>query len=151
MSTEESTSGTPETPEAVVWEQGAELPAVSIVPDKYLTVRYAGASGDFNPIHVDEEFAQHVGLPGRILHGLWTMAQVARAATEAVGGDEAPGSLRRLEVAFRGMAVPETEVSVTGKIESVEDGLATLSLTARQGRARVVRGGRAVVRVPDRG
>ena len=67
------------------------------------------------------------------------------------GGDEAPGSLRRLEVAFRGMAVPEEEVAVTGKIESVEDGLATLSLTARQGRARVVRGGRAVVRVPDRG
>ena len=53
-----------------------------------MTVRYAGASGDFNPIHIDEEFAQQVGLPGRILHGLWTMAQVARAHTEAFGGPE---------------------------------------------------------------
>ena len=52
---------------------------------QYLTVRYAGASGDFNPIHIDEEFAKQVGLPGRILHGLWTMAQVARAQTEAGG------------------------------------------------------------------
>ncbi|MSW51233.1 MAG: hypothetical protein F2817_10160 [Actinobacteria bacterium] len=131
------------------WEAGAALPELAVTPDKYLTVRYAGASGDFNPIHVDEEFAQQVGLPGRILHGLWTMAQVARAATEAVGGDEAPGSLRRLEVAFRGMAVPEHPVVVTGEIKAVEDGLATLSLTARQGKARVVRGGRAVVRVPE--
>lgn len=141
---------TPETAEQVVWEAGAEVPTLSVTPDKYLTVRYAGASGDFNPIHVDEEFAQQVGLPGRILHGLWTMAQVARAATEAVGGDEAPGSLRRLEVAFRGMAVPEEEIVVTGDVKDVEDGLATVSLTARQGRARVVRGGRAVVRIPDR-
>ena len=50
-----------------------------------MTVRYAGASGDFNPIHLDDEFAQLVGLPGRILHGLWTMAQVARATTESAG------------------------------------------------------------------
>ncbi|MEV4418883.1 MaoC/PaaZ C-terminal domain-containing protein [Patulibacter sp. NPDC049589] len=142
---------TPESAADVVWEDGAALPTLTVLPDKYLTVRYAGASGDFNPIHVDEEFAQQVGLPGRILHGLWTMAQVARAATEAVGGDEAPGSLRRLEVAFRGMAVPEEEVVVTADVKAVEDGLATVSLTARQGRARVVRNGRAVVRVPDRG
>ena len=47
----------------------------------YLTYRYAGASGDFNPIHIDEEFAKSVGLPGRILHGLWTMSQVARAVS----------------------------------------------------------------------
>lgn len=146
MSDEKST---PESAEDVVWEDGAALPTLTVLPDKYLTVRYAGASGDFNPIHVDEEFAQQVGLPGRILHGLWTMAQVARAATEAVGGDEAPGSLRRLEVAFRGMAVPEEEVVVTGDVKAVEAGLATVSLTARQGRARVVRNGRAVVRVPE--
>jgi acyl dehydratase len=139
----------PETADQVAWVPGASVPTVSVTPDKYLTVRYAGASGDFNPIHVDEQFAQQVGLPGRILHGLWTMAQVARAATEAVGGDEAPGSLRRLEVAFRGMAVPEKEVVVSGEVQDVEEGLATLSLTARQGRARVVRGGRAIVRVPE--
>ena len=54
-------------------------PSCKVTPDSYLTYRYAGASGDFNPIHIDEEFAKAVGLPGRILHGLWTMAQVARA------------------------------------------------------------------------
>ncbi|MBV9422946.1 MAG: hypothetical protein JOZ98_08555, partial [Solirubrobacterales bacterium] len=54
---------------------------LKITPDPFVTVRYAGASGDFNPIHIDEEFAKQVGLPGRILHGLWTMAQVARAHT----------------------------------------------------------------------
>jgi acyl dehydratase len=58
------------------FEPGQQLPEVKVTPDRYLTVRYAGASGDFNPIHVDEEFAKQVGLPGRILHGLWTMAQV---------------------------------------------------------------------------
>ena len=50
---------------------------------------YAGASGDFNPIHIDDEFARSVGLPGRILHGLWTMAQVARAPDR---GGRRPGS-----------------------------------------------------------
>ena len=74
---------------------------LTVTPDRYVTVRYAGASGDFNPIHIDEEFARQVGLPGRILHGLWTMAQVARAHTEAFGG---PESLASLSVQFRGWA-----------------------------------------------
>ncbi len=52
-------------------EPGQELPTLTVTPDAYLTVRYAGASGDFNPIHIDEDFARSVGLPGRILHGLW--------------------------------------------------------------------------------
>jgi acyl dehydratase len=144
-------AGQPEPAGPVSWEAGAELPTLSITPDRYVTVRYAGASGDFNPIHVDEQFAQQVGLPGRILHGLWTMAQVARAQTEAVGGPEAPGSLLRLEVAFRGMAFPERELVVTSKVASVEDGVAIVSSTARQGSTRVVRNGRAHVRIPDRG
>ena len=69
-------------------EPGQALPELKVTPDKYLTVRYAGASGDFNPIHIDEEFAQSVGLPGRILHGLWMMAQVARAVS---AGRRRPG------------------------------------------------------------
>src|SRR3981189_1877693 len=92
---------------------GAQIPELRVTPDKYLTVRYAGASGDFNPIHIDEEFARSVGLPGRILHGLWTMAQVARAQTEAAGG---PQHLKRLSVQFRGMGVPEQEVVVSGTV-----------------------------------
>ena len=66
-------------------EPGAEMPALSVTPDKYVPHRYAGASGDFNPIHIDPEFAKAVGLPGNILHGLYSMAQVARAATQAGG------------------------------------------------------------------
>jgi len=62
-------------------QAGAEVPALSVTPDKYVPHRYAGASGDFNPIHIDLEFAKAVGLPQNILHGLYSMAQVARAAT----------------------------------------------------------------------
>jgi acyl dehydratase len=123
-------------------EAGEQLPELAITPDRYLTVRYAGASGDFNPIHIDEEFARSVGLPGRILHGLWTMAQVARAQTDAAGG---PEKLRRLSVQFRGMGVPEQEVRVTSKVREVGDGQATIDAEARQGDTRIVRRGEAVV------
>src|SRR6202044_531082 len=100
---------------------GAQIPEVRVTPDKYLTARYAGASGDFNPIHIDEEFARAVGLPGRILHGLWSMAQVARAETDAAGG---PAALKRLSVQFRGMGVPEQELVVTSKVREVSGGVA---------------------------
>jgi len=117
-------------------EPGQQLPPLRTTPDRYLTVRYAGASGDFNPIHIDEEYARSVGLPGRILHGLWSMAQVARAQTEAAGG---PEKLRALSVQFRGMGVPEREVEVTGTVERVEDGVAIVRAEARQGDVRIVR------------
>ena len=93
---------------------------LKVTPDKYLPHRYAGASGDFNPIHIDPEFAKQVGLPQNILHGLWTMAQVARACTSAAGGD--PRSLRRLSVQFRGMGLPEQEITVTGAVKEERDG-----------------------------
>jgi acyl dehydratase len=116
--------------------EGDEIPALTVTPDKYLTVRYAGASGDFNPIHIDDDFAREVGLPGKILHGLWTMAQVARAHTEAAGG---PQTLRRLSVTFRGMGLPEREITVTGKVARVEDGVAIVHAVAEQD-------GRAIIR-----
>ena len=115
-----------------------------VTPDRYLTVRYAGASGDFNPIHIDEEFAVQVGLPGRILHGLWTMAQVARAATDAAGGD--PAALRSLSVQFRGMGRMEREVVVSGEVKAVADGVATAKLEAVQGDARLIRNAIAQLR-----
>jgi acyl dehydratase len=121
---------------------GASIPEVRVTPDKYLTARYAGASGDFNPIHIDEEFARAVGLPGRILHGLWSMAQVARAQTEAAGG---PEHLKRLSVQFRGMGVPEQEVVVTGTVREVSDGLATIDTVAEQDGKQIIRNAEAVV------
>ena len=125
-------------------EAGDALPDLAVTPDKYLTYRYAGASGDFNPIHVDDEFAQRVGLPGRILHGLWTMAQVARALTDAGGG---PHSLERLDVTFRGMALPDREITVTGTVTAVGDGVAKVEVRAEQDGKAIVRGGEADLRL----
>jgi acyl dehydratase len=118
----------------------AEHREVKLTPDRYLTYRYAGASGDFNPIHLDDEFARSVGLPGRILHGLWTMAQVARVEGEAAGS---PLALRSLSVQFRGLGVPEREITITSK--PGEDGV--VECEAVQDGNRLVRRGTAVLRI----
>lgn len=117
---------------------GDELPTLEVTPDRLLPVRYAGASGDFNPIHVDPELARSVGLPGAILHGLWTMAQVARAQTEAAGG---PDRLRRLSVQFRGMGIPEREVRVLSTVREVDEETGTVLVDTR-----AEQGGKAIVR-----
>lgn len=124
----------------IAQQVGAQIPEVRVTPDKYLTARYAGASGDFNPIHIDEEFAQAVGLPGRILHGLWSMAQVARAQTEAAGG---PASLKRLSVQFRGMGVPEHEVVVSGSVREVREGRVLIDTVAEQEGKQIIRNAEA--------
>ncbi len=123
---------------------GEQIPQLSITPDKYLTNRYAGASGDYNPIHIDEEFAKAVGLPGRILHGLWTMAQVARAQTDAGGG---PEHLKRLSVQFRGMGAPEQEVIVTGTVREVQDGRAVIDTVAEQDGKQIIRNAEAELEI----
>jgi acyl dehydratase len=123
------------------FEAGQDLPDLEVTPDRYVTVRYAGASGDFNPIHIDEEFARQVGLPGRILHGLWTMAQVARAHTDAAGG---PHTLKRLSVGFRGMGMLEQELTVTARVTAVDDdGTVHVSSEATQNGIAIVRRGDA--------
>jgi acyl dehydratase len=109
---------------------------LKVTPDPYVTVRYAGASGDFNPIHIDEKFAQDVGLPGRILHGLWSMAQVARAVTDAAGG---PAELRSLSVQFRGMGILGEEIIVSGTAREGEGGRLVVDAEARQGENRIIR------------
>jgi acyl dehydratase len=119
--------------------------ALSVTPDRHLPVRYAGASGDFNPIHYDERFARSVGLPGTILHGLWSMAQVARAHTEAFGG---PQSLAGLTVEFRGMGVPEREVTVRGSVTEIRDGIAHTRAEATQQTTRIVRRAAGEIRLP---
>jgi acyl dehydratase len=122
---------------------GEQIADLKVTPDKYLPHRYAGASGDFNPIHIDPEFAKAVGLPNTILHGLYMMGLTARAATEAAGGD--PKSLKRLSVQFRGMGAPETEIAVTGTVKSVEDGKATIDVVAAQGENQTIRNAEAEV------
>jgi acyl dehydratase len=118
-------------------DQGQSI-ELKVTPDRYVTVRYAGASGDFNPIHIDEEFARSVGLPGRILHGLWTMAQVARAHTDAGGG---PESLRSLIVRFRGLGRMEQEITVKGTVRETDGGIAVVDSEAEQAGQRIIRRG----------
>jgi acyl dehydratase len=124
---------------------GDQIAELRVTPDKYTPHRYAGASGDFNPIHIDPEFAKAVGLPNTILHGLYMMGLVARSATEAAGGD--PRSLKRLSVQFRGMGAPETEIAVTGTVKSVEDGRATIDVIAAQGENTTIKNAEAEVQL----
>jgi acyl dehydratase len=122
---------------------GEGLPELRVTPDKYLPHRYAGASGDFNPIHIDPEFAKAVGLPRNILHGLYTMAQVARAHTVAAGGD--PRALKRLSVQFRGMGMPEQEIVVTATVKELDDGRVVTKTVAEQGGNQIIRNAEAVL------
>ena len=121
--------------------EGEAIPELRVTPDKYLPHRYAGASGDFNPIHIDNDFAQMVGLPRNNLHGLYSMAQVARAQTEAAGGD--PRALRRLAVQFRGMGVPEEEIVVSGTVTERDGDRVVVATEAFQGDNGIVRNAEA--------
>jgi acyl dehydratase len=121
--------------------EGDQIDELRVTPDKYLPHRYAGASGDFNPIHIDKEFATAVGLPSNILHGLYGMAQVARAMQQTAGGD--PRKLRRLSVQFRGMGFPEQEIVVTGTVKSARDGTTVIATEAAQGDNRIIRNAEA--------
>ncbi len=126
-------------------DQGDSIPDLRVTPDKYLPHRYAGASGDFNPIHIDPEFAKSVGLPSTILHGLYTMALVARANTAAVGGD--PRRLKRLAVQFRGMGMPEQEITVTGTVKESGDGRVVVDTVAEQAGNQIIRNAEAELEV----
>jgi acyl dehydratase len=124
---------------------GDAIPELRVTPDKYLPHRYAGASADFNPIHIDPEFAKAVGLPNTILHGLYMMGLVARASTAVAGGD--PRALKRLSVQFRGMGAPETEIVVSGTVKSVDGDTITIDTVAAQGDNQTIRNAEAEVQV----
>ena len=111
-------------------------------------VRYAGASGDFNPIHWSDRVATSVGLPGVIAHGMYTMALAGRAVRHWVGDREV------VEIGCRftnPVVVPDddegVEVQVAGTVKDVTDGLATLTLEVTCGGQKVLGMPRAVVRV----
>jgi acyl dehydratase len=120
------------------FKAGDAVPELRVTPDKYLTNRYAGASGDFNPIHIDADFAKSVGLPSNILHGLYSMGLVAKAAAQGLGGGD-PRALKKLTVQFRGMGLPEQEIAVTGSVKEVEGNRVTVALEAAQGDNRIIR------------
>jgi len=112
-------------------------------------VRYAGASGDFNPIHWSDRLATGVGLPGVIAHGMYTMALVGRAVTEWAGD---PAAIVEYSVRFtRPVLVPDsdegTELVVSADLrERTSEGFAVLALTATCQGQKVLAQARAVVR-----
>ena len=126
-------------------EVGDQIPELRVTPDRFLPHRYAGASGDFNPIHIDREFATQVGLPGNILHGLYGMGLVARANAAAVGGD--PRSLKRLSVQFRGMGFPEQEITVSGTVKEERGGRVVVDTVAEQGGNQIIRNATADIEI----
>ena len=120
---------------------GDQIQELRVTPDKYLPHRYAGASGDFNPIHIDDELAKAVGLPRNILHGLYSMGLVAKANAAVTDGD--PRALKRLSVQMRGMGVPEAEIVVTGTVKSVEGNRVVVDTVAQQGDTTLIKNAEA--------
>jgi acyl dehydratase len=117
-------------------------------------VKYAGASGDFNPIHWNERFAQSVGLPDVIAHGMFTMAEAVRVVTDWCGD---PGMVVEYQVRFtKPVVVPDgvdeesgARLTVTGKVSQInEDGTVRVDLLATSGGEKVLGLARAVVRLP---
>ena len=120
---------------------GDQIPELKVTPDKYLPHRYAGASGDFNPIHIDDELAKAVGLPRNILHGLYSMGLVAKANAAVADGD--PRALKRLSVQMRGMGVPEQEIVVTGTVKSADGNRVVVDTVAAQGDTTLIKNAEA--------
>ncbi|WSQ11190.1 MaoC family dehydratase [Streptomyces sp. NBC_01231] len=131
-------------------EVGTELPAQSFPVTRDTLVRYAGASGDFNPIHWNEKFAKEVGLPDVIAHGMFTMAEAIRVVTDWTGD---PGAVVEYGVRFtRPVVVPNDDqgatIEVSGKVAvKLDDNTVRVDLTATSAGQKVLGMSRAVVRL----
>jgi acyl dehydratase len=129
---------------------GTEIPEQVFRVTRADLVRYAGASGDFNPIHWNDRVATEVGLPGVIAHGMFTMALASRVVTGWAGD---PGALVEYHVRFgRPVVVPDddagAEVTVRGKVGALlDDGLARVDLTVTSDGEKVLSLARATVRL----
>jgi len=108
-------------------EVGQEFePLVKPAIDKIQVVKYAGASGDFNLIHLDEDTAQNVGLPGVIVHGMLTMGFLGQLAGQLVGTN---GFVKRLKVRFLGMVFPGDVLICRAKVINKDESNRTLDLS----------------------
>ena len=130
-------------------EAGTELPPLTVTLRREDLVRYAGASGDFNPIHWSDRMAAALGLPGVIAHGMLTMASAARVVTDWL---DDPADLVEYGVRFtKPVVVPDDDkgasVTFSAKVDKVTDGLAEIDITAIAGEEKVLGRARAVVRV----
>ena len=131
-------------------EVGTELPGRHFPVDRATLVRYAGASGDFNPIHWNERFARAVGLPDVIAHGMFTMASAIQVVTDWVGD---PGAVVEYGVRFtKPVVVPDDDkgavIEVTAKVGAkLDDNRVRVDLVATSGGQKVLGMSRAVVRL----
>jgi acyl dehydratase len=131
-------------------EVGSELFRRTYAVDRDRLVRYAGASGDFNPIHYNDRFAGEVGLPGVIAHGMLTMGLAGSAVADWAGD---PGAVVEYGVRFtRPVEVPDpgaAEVQVVGKVGAVDlgEGSVRVDLTVTSGGVTVLAKAQAVVRL----
>ena len=130
-------------------EVGQEIPAKTYPVDRLALVKYAGASGDFNPIHWDDRFAKSVGLPDVIAHGMFTMAQAGRFVTDWAGD---PGAVIDYGVRFSSMVVVPhdegAEIEVSGVVEEkLGEGAVVVALTARCNGEKVLTRAKATVRL----
>lgn len=138
------------TPEWDFVDVGTELPPQAFTIHRVDLVRYAGASGDFNPIHWNQRVAQSVGLPDVIAHGMFTMAKAARVVTDWAGD---PGALVEWGVRFtRPVVVPDDEIGsridVTAKVtKKNEDGTVLITVTASSQGVTVLGKAQALVRL----
>ena len=127
---------------------GDELPQQTYTVTRADLVRYAGASGDFNPIHWSDRVARSVGLPGVIAHGMFTMALAARALDTWAGG---PGRVAELGCKFtKPVVVPDddngVEVVVRGTVKKVSEEGVQVALEVTCGDEKVLGVPRAVLR-----
>ncbi len=106
-------------------------------------MKYAGASGDFNPIHWDPERGEEMGLGGVIAHGMLSMGFLG----QYVAGVAGPERVRRLQVRFGAMVRPGDELTCRGTVRSVEDGRATLDVWAENQEGEKVTTGEAEVEI----
>ncbi len=132
-------------------EVGTGLPPATFPVDRLSLVKYAGASGDFNPIHWNERHARAVGRPNVIAHGMFTMAQAGRYVSDWAGD---PGAVLEIGVRFSApVVVPDDDtgatIEVSGTVEEKLDGnRVAVALTARSAGEKVLSRARAVVRLP---
>jgi len=136
---------------AANWEPGTALPPQEYAVTRADLVRYAGASGDRNPIHWSDRVATSVGLPGVIAHGMYTMALAARAVETWAGG---PGRVREIGCKFtKPVVVPDDDtgvvVRVAGTVRAVDEDSATLALEVTCGDVKVLGMPKAVVTTGD--
>jgi len=132
-------------------EIGTVLPPLSVPVQRVNLVMYCGASGDFNPIHWNQRFAQAVGLPDVIAHGMFTMASAARVVTDWVGD---PGAVVEYGVRFtRPVVVPDDDTGALIEVSAVvdekrDDGTVRVAITATSEGQTVLGRAQAVVRLP---